>query len=152
MLGRVKETLDKAGPGLQEAVDLAREKAIELEELTKEEAEKVANYLTRDMVDVAHYLASDEAEDLKNWFRFDMDRIEAQLLDLLFSVADKTRLDRLNFEDELLRGNEYHTGEVTGPGSLVCVACGEQINFDRTGHIPPCPKCHATVYSRHTQD
>lgn len=152
MLARVKETLDKTGPGLQQAIDLAREKAVELEELTVEEAEKVAGYLRRDMLDAANYLASDKAEDLKSWFRFDVGLIETQLLDLLFSVADKTRLDRLNFEDELQRGNEYHTGEITGPGSLVCASCGEHINFNQTGHIPPCPKCHATVYSRFTQD
>ena len=152
MLERVKESLKRAEPKLQEAVDLAREKAIELEELTVEEAEKVGNYLKRDVMDIANYLASDEVDDIKSWFRFDVDLIETQLFDLLFSVADKTRLDRLNFEDELKRGNEYHTGEITGPGSLVCMDCAEQINFIKTGHIPPCPKCHGTIYSRQSPD
>jgi hypothetical protein len=152
MLARVKDTLKHAEPKLHEAIDLAREKAIELEELTIEEAQDVANYLRRDMMAAGKYLASDEVEDLKSWFRFDVQLIETQLLDLLFSVADKTRLDRLNFEDELQRGNEYHTGEITGPGTLVCDACGEQINFNKTGHIPPCPKCHGTIYSRYSPD
>jgi len=152
MLERVKKSLRQTEPKLHEAIDLAREKAVELKELTIEEAEDVGNYLRRDVMDVANYLASDEAEDLKSWFRFDVNLIETQLLDLLFSVADKTRLDRLYFEEEVRKGNEYHTGEITGPGSLVCAACGEQIHFNKTGHIPPCPKCHETIYSRHSPD
>ncbi len=152
MMGRVKESLKHTGPKLQEAIDSAREKAVELGELTAEEAQDIGNYLRRDITDIANYMSSDEAEDLKSWFRFDVNLIETQLLDLLFSVADKTRLDRLNFEDEVQRGNEYHTGEITGPGTLVCDACGEKIHFNKTGHIPPCPKCHATIYSRQSPD
>lgn len=152
MLDRVKKSLKQAEPKLHEAIDLAREKAVELGELTIEEAEDIGNYLRRDVINVANYLAGDEIEDLKSWFRFDINLIEMQLLDLLFSVADKTRLDRLCFEEEVQKGNEYHTGEITGPGGLICVACGEQINFNKTGHIPPCPKCHGTIYSHQSLD
>jgi len=152
MLARVKKSLEQAEPKLQEAISQAKEKALELGELTAEETEKVAGYLQRDIVDAAKYLAGDNADDLKSWFQFDVELIETQLLDLIFSVADKTRLDRLNFEDELLRGNEYHTGEITGAGTLLCASCGEQLHFNMTGHIPPCPKCHATIFSRQSAD
>ena len=38
---------------------------------------------------------------------------------------------------------EYRTGEITGPGTLLCSECGEQLHFHRPGHIPPCPKCRS---------
>ena len=42
----------------------------------------------------------------------------------------------------------YHTGEVTGPGTLVCVECGKELHFHKAGHIPPCPGCRGTRYQR----
>ena len=46
------------------------------------------------------------------------------------------------------RVTEWHTGEITTIATLRCRTCGEPVHFKRNGHIPPCPKCHATVYER----
>lgn len=46
------------------------------------------------------------------------------------------------------RFEEWRTGEVTTIGTLRCRHCGELVRFKRTGRIPPCPKCRATVYER----
>lgn len=46
------------------------------------------------------------------------------------------------------RFDKWHTGEVTMIGALCCVSCGESLHFKRTGHIPLCTRCHATVYKR----
>jgi hypothetical protein len=42
----------------------------------------------------------------------------------------------------------YRTGEITGPGTLVCDNCEERLHFHKAGHIPPCPKCHGVIYHR----
>ena len=152
MMERVKDMLEKVEhetpPRLRQAIEFAKEKAVELEELTIEEAERIGNYLRRDMEDAAEYLASEEVEDLKAWFRFDVELIEQQLLEMFLSVADRTRLDMLDLEEQLEEAREYHTGEITGPGTLVCINCGERLHFHKTSHIPPCPKCHETKFSR----
>ncbi|MEE9491971.1 MAG: hypothetical protein V3W04_01145, partial [Gammaproteobacteria bacterium] len=44
--------------------------------------------------------------------------------------------------------NTYHTGEVTGPGTLHCAECEEILTFHQPGKIPQCPKCHSTTYHR----
>ena len=61
---------------------------------------------------------------------------------------DHTRqeLERLNAEAQAAR--EVHTGEVVGPGTLFCQACGEAITLKRSGHVPPCPRCRASVFAR----
>ena len=46
----------------------------------------------------------------------------------------------------------YHTGEVTGPGTLVCAECGKELHFHKAGHIPPCPGCRGTRYRRGKPD
>jgi predicted PP-loop superfamily ATPase len=118
MLERVKdftaEARDEVAPKLQDGLDAAREKATELGELSREEAEKIGNYLKRDVYDAAKYLVSEKTDDLKDWFRFDVQLIEDRLAESFALLVDKTSV-------ELQK---------------------------KTGHIPPCPKCHATLYQR----
>ena len=52
--------------------------------------------------------------------------------------------------EQARRAQFYRTGEVTGPGTLVCDSCGESLRFHATGYIPGCPACGHTVYHRKT--
>lgn len=152
MLERVKdftaEARDEVVPKLQDGLDAAREKATELGELSREEAEKIGNYLKRDVYDAAKYLVSEKTDDLKDWFRFDVQLVEERLAESFALLVDKTSVELQKLADRAREVGEWHTGEITGPGTLVCKECGENIHFHKTGHIPPCPKCHATVYRR----
>ena len=152
MMLRVSKSLadvtDAAGPKINQAINAAADKAVELEELTREEALKIGDYLRRDLQDAGEYLAGPESEELGAWLRFDIELIERESLDMFLSTADQTRLDMLNFEEQLIESTQYRTGEITGPGTLACESCGEVIHFRKTGHIPPCPKCSAAHYSR----
>jgi len=152
MMERVKGAMEKIGektaPRLRQAIEQAKEKAVELEELTEEEAERIGEYLRRDIESAADYLASEKVQELKDWLRIDAQLIEQQLLDMFLSVADQTKLDMLQFQEQLEEASEYRTGEITGPGALACLDCGEVLHFHKTSHIPPCPRCHGTVFTR----
>ncbi len=156
MMIRVSEALTKAEkatePLLHKAIEAAEEKAVELGEISREEAIKIGEFLRRDLQDAGKYLASDETQELKDWLLFDLELIENQLLEMFLSVADQAKLDMLAFEEELAEASSYRTGEITGPGTLVCVGCGELLHFHASGHIPPCPKCHGSDFSRTDQD
>lgn len=147
MLERVNQFSDKAGPVLKEGIDQARETAVELGELSREEAEKIAAYLERDMKDAAEFIV-ETGQDFKDWFKFDVQLIEAKLFDMFASVADQTSVELRELAERAKRASRLKTGEITGPGTLECVECGEQLHFDKPGHIPPCPKCRATEYKR----
>ena len=154
MLERVRHGLDglaKDTTGEESAfhrvLSNAVEKAVELGELTREEADRIADYLVRDLKDASRFMA-DTGEEFRNWLRFDVDLVEDRMLDLFSRIADKTRLQQLFLFRDLERMSEYHTGEITGIGTLRCRQCGELLHFHHTGRIPPCPKCHATLYSR----
>ena len=152
MMDRVKQTIEKTedavSPKLRHAIEAAKEKAVELGELTHEEAAKIGEYLRRDIQDAAEHLAESEEHEFRDWLRFDIELIEERLLEMFLSVADRAKLDMLQFEEELEEASEYRTGEVTGPGTLQCMECGELLHFHKTGHIPPCPKCRKTLFSR----
>lgn len=148
----------QAAPKLTHFIEAAQEKAVELQELSREEAEKIAAYLKRDLEDMGEYLVSDRARELTDWLKFDIKMVEQNLLKLFMSVADRTTREYLLFKDELRQqaenrpAREYHTGEITGIGTLHCTECNQIIHFHAPGHIPPCPKCHATAFQRANQD
>ncbi|HEC17362.1 MAG TPA: hypothetical protein ENI99_12440 [Sedimenticola sp.] len=135
---------EKSGPALHRMIDKVRTKTAELEELTKEEAEKLPDYLKRDLIDAARYIEETQ-EDFKTWFGFEVELVEERLRELFTQAADQTTVELLKLKEQ---ASEYHTGEITGPGTLCCTDCGELLHFHRPGHIPPCPKCHGTIFER----
>ncbi len=152
MLARVHEAADtaekKTVPWLREALSSARDKAVELEELTREEAEKVSSYVERDLHEAASFIA-DTGQGLRDWLRFDWQLMQSRMLDMFAGMADQTSTALKGFAEQARQASIYRTGEITAPGVLQCTQCGEQLHFEKTGHIPPCPKCKATTFQRH---
>lgn len=143
----IEQAEEQAKPAFDNAVERARQTAHDLGELTREESRLVADYLKRDMHDVARHLA-ESRQELSEWFRFDVKQIESRMWEMFAAAADKTSLELMRLAGMARKQAVYRTGEVTGPGTLACDACGEQVNFDRPGAIPPCPRCHGEVFHR----
>ena len=140
-------TEKKSAQLLHKLIDEAKDKAVELKELSEEDAAKLADWLKRDLDDTVNYL-SETGLELKDWLGFETTLLESAVLDLLLKSADKTTVELLTMKDYARQPHAYHTGEITGPGTLVCDQCGEKLHFHRAGKIPPCPKCHATTFHR----
>ncbi|HEC19668.1 MAG TPA: hypothetical protein ENI97_10040 [Gammaproteobacteria bacterium] len=151
MRERVHEFLQNTSgdivPTLQDALESAKEQAVHLGELTKDEAERVKDYLQRDLHDAAEYVEQQRGE-LADWLRFDVQLVEERIWDSLSKLVDQTTVELAQLRERANLLGEWHTGEITGPGTLVCTKCGEVLHFHKTGHIPPCPKCHGTVFKR----
>ena len=151
MMARIKDSIESAEahavPTLQKAIDQAKQQAIHLGEITLDDAEEIGNYIKRDINDAAEYLM-ETSHEFSEWLMLDIDIIEQKVLELFLSVADKTRIELEQLAHPSCKISQYHTGEITGPGSLICEACGEMIHFTTTGHIPPCPKCRRTEFKR----
>lgn len=137
----------KTVPWLRESLGDAREKAVELQELSREEAEKISKYVERDLHDAAEYLA-DSGQEFRDWLSFDMSLIQDRFLDMFAGMADQTAVALRDIADRARDASSYHTGEITAPGTLECTECGELLHFEKTGHIPPCPKCQHTEFRR----
>lgn len=151
MLARVRERVDEmekdARPMLHNAIENAKETATELGELSREEAERVGAYLRRDLEHAGDFLAR-TGKDLGGWLRFDTELTERALADMFMQVADRTRVELAEFQARAQALGEWHTGEISGIGTLECKSCGERLHFRKTGPIPPCPKCHGTTFRR----
>ncbi|HPR08600.1 MAG: zinc ribbon-containing protein [Gammaproteobacteria bacterium] len=151
MLERVHEAAEtgekKTVPWLREALANAREKAVQLEELTREEADKVSRYVERDLHEAASYIA-DTGQEFRDWLTFDWRLMQNRMLDMFAGMADQTSQALRGFAEQARQASQYHTGEITAPGVLECIECGETLHFEKTGRIPPCPKCNATTFQR----
>ena len=159
MMERLKERLEEleqaeqaAFPQLSASIEHVAEKAVELGELTREEARLIGGYLQRDLEDAGQHLAT-TGRDLSAWLRFDLELLEERLLDFFQRGVDQSRLDWLAFqsvpETEPVR---YQCGEITGPGTLQCEACGEPLIFHAPSAIKPCAACGRTVFLRVTEE
>ena len=140
-------TKKEATPALLDAVDKGKEKVAELTELTAEEIDKVSDFVIKDIHNAAEYIAVGE-RDLTDWLRIDALLIEDKFLDAFSHMVDHTKVALDEIAENAKRATEWHTGEITSPGTLVCSKCGEVLHFHNPGHVPPCPKCHATVFVR----
>jgi polyhydroxyalkanoate synthesis regulator phasin len=150
MLKRTKDGIDQAqesAPKLRQMLEQVRDNMVELGELTREEATKLADYVERDIEDAAHWLV-DTGEDLRAWWRFDLELIEQRMLDAFTSVADQTSLQLRQWAERARQASLYQAGQITGPGTLVCDKCGAETNFTRSGRIPPCSECGNLSFRR----
>lgn len=136
----------KSGPALHKLIDEIAEKSSEVAELAGEETVKVGKYLKRDLIDAASYLDK-TGKALKDWLGFDLALLEDRLRDDFIKAADQTTVELLQLKQQAEAAG-YHSGEITGPGTLVCDQCGEALHFHKAGHIPPCPKCQGSHYHR----
>ncbi|WP_148863455.1 zinc ribbon-containing protein [Marinobacter fonticola] len=154
MLERVVSRLNrmerKSWEGLRESLDEAVEFEKGLEELTREEIDLLAAYVKRDVGHLMHFV-DETGGDAGEWLRLDLALIEQKLLELLFSVADKTRLETLELDHKLHHGpSQYISGEIATAGVLRCLACGHMVCLVETSHIEPCEACNAHYFERVT--
>ena len=150
MYERVADNIHKlknSGTLLHHLIDEAKDKAVELDELTEEDAVKLTKWLKRDLSEAVDYL-SETSHDFKDWLGFETTLLESGLFYLLLETADKTTVELQQLKENAEHPHTYRTGEITGPGTLICEQCGEKLHFYKAGKIPPCPKCHATTYHR----
>lgn len=147
-LQEVKSSLESFDEkSIIEAYEDAVETLKRIGELSYDEIESVAEYVKRDIAHAGQYLKS-TGQGFKTWFAFDWALIEDRLFDAFMYVADKTQVEQQALDFRLKRGAIYKTGEIIGLGTLQCDECGEVLHFEKVSHIPPCPKCEATSFSR----
>lgn len=134
-------------PPVDDLLNRAAEAMVEVGELTRIEAQRIVTWVGDDLREAAQHMRETQA-DLRDWLRFDMDLMESRLRERMEVLVDHTReeLERLDAEAQAAR--EVHTGEVVGPGTLFCQQCGQDLTLKASGHVPPCPKCHATTFAR----
>lgn len=145
----LEKALQKAHQGgvvVHDMMDVVRGDIAALNKFDDAEIVKLEHYVKRDLIDAAWYLDT-TGKALKDWLGFDVALIKREFWERFSAAADQTTV-ALNQLKLQAANAEYHTGELTGLGTLVCDQCGEALHFHKPGHIPPCPNCNGTHFHR----
>ncbi|MDG4475523.1 zinc ribbon-containing protein [Thiovibrio frasassiensis] len=127
------------------ALEKAQEKLTSLGEFSAEQGEELKQFLARDL-DQTIADAQRLGEEAKE--RFHPSRLGAGALASLATVLELTGNALHSLSDKTKETLTYKTGEMTSAGTLTCQACGEKMQLKKTGHVPPCPKCTGTLFSK----
>ena len=142
---RTADLLESGRKNLDEALKKAGEELAAASNFSREQAEKIGGYVRRDLTQFA--AQADKAKVAVKQAA-DPQRVAAgmqsTLSRILHSAAETLSDLAVKTEKQL----EHRTGEVTSPGTLTCRGCGAEMHFTATVRIPPCPKCHQTLFRK----
>ena len=142
---RTEELMGSGRKTLDEALKRAGDDLSSAGDFTREQAEKVSTFIKRDIQHVVDS-ADKGKENVKE--AVDPKRIVAGAQSFFSKILSNTAETLSDWARKSEQQLEFKTGEVTSPGSLTCKNCGEVIHMRRTAKIPPCPKCHQTLYRK----
>lgn len=152
ILDRLRRSLDEAGETTWESLQSRITEAIELEmaaeAMTRDEMDLLNAYIERDLKQIGYY-AHEAGEGIAAWLNFDLNALETAVSNRLWDLADKTRVQHELLREQLSHDDQqYLAGEITLPGRLVCVNCGEHQLLIRSAAIEPCEECHGVIFER----
>lgn len=142
LANRTAELLEEGKKTLDEALKKSKEEIARAGDFSSEQMDKVASYVRRDLAESAGK-ATDAVKQSVDPHRVAMG-MQSVFARILTSTADTLNELAQKAEKPL----QVKTGEVTSPGTLTCKDCGAEMHMKSTARIPPCPKCHKTLFRK----
>tara|TARA_R110001583_G_scaffold69617_1_gene197249 strand:- start:1039 stop:1608 length:570 start_codon:yes stop_codon:yes gene_type:complete len=135
-------------PFIKKKIEEAAELELTAREMTQDELELLQAYLRRDLREAGSMIHK-TGEGIASWLNFDLQALEYAVVEKLFGLADKTRVDQTELQLRLDQGPEdYLAGEVAAAGQLRCLECGALVKLEQTSLIEPCHQCSSHYYHR----
>jgi len=144
----VSQTEELVGSGrktLDEALKRAGDELSSAGKFTREQSEKISTFVRRD---IQHVVDSANKSKTNVKEAVDPKRIGVGAKSIFSRILSNTAETLSDWAKKSEDNLEFKTGEITSPGSLTCKGCGEVIHMKKTARIPPCPKCHHTLYRK----
>lgn len=142
LANRTAELLEEGKKTLDEALKKAKEELAKAGDFSGEQMDRMASYVRRDLTKNAE--KASEAVKMS----VDPHRVAAGVQSVFSRILTSTADALGDLAQKTERNLEFKTGEVTSPGTLTCKDCGAEMHMKSTVRIPPCPKCHKTVFRK----
>ncbi len=146
LLESAMQKAHQSGAAVHHVIDEIRDNIEDVTQSSEDEVAKLKAYVKRDLIDAAQY-RDKTGKELEFWLGFDVALMKREFWELFSEAADQTTTALYELKQQAASA-EYHSGELTGLGTLVCDQCGEKLHFHKPGHIPPCPKCKSSHFHR----
>lgn len=145
LISRTEELMASGRKTLDEAVKKAREEVTSAGNYSREQSDKIATYVKRDLQHAVDY-TSKTGKNIRQ--AVDPKRLAAGTHSLVSRILTSTADTLGQWAQKSEQQLEFKTGEMTGPGTLTCKNCQEEVHLTKTSRIPPCPQCHQTLFRK----
>ena len=142
LAARTAELLEEGRKTLDEALKKAKDEMSKAGDLSSEQMDKIASYVKRDVTENA----GKATEAVKK--AVDPQRVAAGAQSIFARILNSASDALSDLAEKAERQVEFKTGEVTSAGTLTCKECDAEMHMKTTGRIPPCPKCHKTIFRK----
>lgn len=136
---------ERGRDSMSAALEKAHKQLTEVKAFSEEQGQELKRYLARDLDQTILYAQKfgDQAKE-----RLNPSRLGAGAMSSLAAVLELTGDKLRSLSDKTKKTITYKTGEMTSAGTLTCQKCEQKLHLMHTGHIPPCPKCRGTVFTK----
>jgi Zn finger protein HypA/HybF involved in hydrogenase expression len=145
IVARTEELMNSGRKTLDEALKKAAEDFTTAGDYTREQSERIANFVRRDLGHAAGHL-NKTTETVKE--AITPQRLAAGAQSFFAKILTTAAGHLSEWAQKAESQLEFKTGEITSPGTMTCKSCQEELHMKRTAKIPPCPKCHKTVFRK----
>jgi len=142
LASRTAELLEEGKKTFDEALKRAKEELAHAGDFSREQADRLGEYVQRDLKENA-YKAKEAVKKA-----IEPQRLAAGAQSAFARILTTTAETLTELAERSEKSLEYKTGEITSPGTLTCKACEAEMHMSKTTRIPPCPKCHKTVFRK----
>jgi Zn finger protein HypA/HybF involved in hydrogenase expression len=142
LAARTADLLEEGKKTFDEALKRAKEELSSAGDFSREQADKLGEYVRRDLKENA-----DKAKDAVKK-AVEPQRLAAGAQSAFTRILTSTAEALTELAERSEKSLEYKTGEITSPGTLTCKDCGAEMHMSKTTRIPPCPKCHKTLFRK----
>jgi len=142
LASRTADLLEEGKKTFDEALKKAKEELSAAGDFSREQADRLGEYVRRDLKENAEkakaaVIKAVEPQRVAAGVQSAFTRILTTAAETLTELAEKSE-----------KSLEFKTGEITSPGTLTCKDCDAEMHMTKTTRIPPCPKCHKTIFRK----
>ena len=142
LASRTADLLEEGKKTFDEALKKAKEELSTAGDFSREQADKLGEYVRRDLKENA-----DKAKEAVKK-AVEPQRVAAGVQSAFTRILTTAAETLTELAERSEKSLEFKTGEITSPGTLTCKECDAEMHMKKTTRIPPCPKCHKTVFRK----
>ncbi len=142
LASRTADLLEEGKKTFDEALKKAKEELASAGDFSREQADRLGEFVRRDL----KQSADKAAEAVKK--AIEPQRLAAGAQSAFSRILASTAATLTELAERSEKSLEYKTGEITSAGTLTCKDCEAEMHMTKTTRIPPCPKCHKTVFRK----
>ena len=142
LASRTADLLEEGKKTFDEALKKAKEELSTAGDFSREQADKLGEFVRRDLKENA-----DKAKEAVKK-AVEPQRVAVGVQSAFTRILTTAAETLTELAERSEKSLEFKTSEITSPGTLTCKECDAEMHMTKTTRIPPCPKCHKTVFRK----